>query len=249
MYEDIKSLKELLDSGVVSQKEYDTKKAEILGLKTVEDKEILEEIESAKIEHQRKLAEEKLERKAKFKKKIPLVAIVVIALLGLGIAYSFGYLGGQPQDDRLEKEHTAQLIQNTKTNLSSFTGAIGNEVTTDSSGKKTIELSSEVWHSRSSVVLMGVEGEISFTAEGGRCNGFKWISKDKFNREDTLDFRCLLDSYFGEEAKFTQEENEYKDCWDQKSIWFDEEANCDVVMEYANSEKTNEKIALAWTSE
>lgn len=249
MYEDIKNLKELLDSGLITQQEYDSKKAKLLGLETAEDVEIREEVERAKVEHQERAEGGKLDKRARLKKRIPLIAIVAVALFALCVAYGLGYLGGQPQDDRLERERTARLVQETKKSLSPYTGSIGNAVTTDGSGKKAIEVTSEVWNGRTDIALMGEKGEVSFTAADGKCNGIRWKSKKEYNHSGAFAFMRLLDSYFGEESSCSQTENEDKGCWDQKYTWIDEETNCEVVLEYSNygQKESNEKLTVVWT--
>lgn len=93
MYEDIKALKELLDSGAITRQEFEKKKAEILGIETAEDRAIREEIEAAQVEREQKEAATKAKRNAGIKKKAKAWGIVggtlLTALLGAFCIWSY----------------------------------------------------------------------------------------------------------------------------------------------------------------
>lgn len=197
MYEDVKSLKELLDSGLITQQEYDKKKSEILGIETAEDREIREEIESAWAEQVRRGNAAKAEKGTKAKVKAKRWGKAV-ALVALAVALVFVAISLDAFIAKTDREKATKQVQPFMEDMAPYLAYLGKH-TPD----LNISMSQELIDGSYAIRFGSIEGTVShMTTDASKqiLDLCTWESNNSVSSESYSEMITCLDDYFNSES-------------------------------------------------
>lgn len=230
MYESIKALKDLLDSGAITQEEYEAKKREVLGILTEEDRLKLDAAEAARQEEERKHKEEAREKRLNAGKRIAPIAVAALAALAI-LVFAMG-----------------AEVRNSRNNMEPYLQALGASVPRS----MKLDLSNELVQGSGSVEVMGVEGTISYEADDGEVVIAVWKSNDTFTGDERDDFIESLNDYFGNDYRFEFDQIGDREWYYYDHVWQDKTVPCEAHVAYNyipsrdNLDADDKRVTIEW---
>lgn len=195
---------------------------------------------------QEKLRDERRrENRKQWIRRIPLLILVMgFASLLFG-AYQAGYLGGEPQAERLEKEHQERIKEETEKAVKTFAKCFGNKVTGPIVMGRITEVENAPKYNDAEI--MGLSGTIEFEDidHDRKVDGFWWKSEDDYNKKEVKAFIASLNTYFGDDIELTKSELDMLDYHEPDRVWRDDRTDCYVGIFY-NDLGDKDDIRLLW---
>lgn len=167
------------------------------------------------------------------KRVVPPIVLSVAVGIIIGIVYSLGYLGGEPQAAREHREMVGQLVDESRVNIDPYLAYLN----TDVPSSLMLDLPDELESKLEEVSIMGVDGSISaIVAEDGKVTSVIWRMNERAKADNRDDFIESLNDFFGSEYELQIDSGTFGsyESYTYTYTWDDERASCKAIMEYTH---------------